>query len=416
MTQWPVIRMSDVCHEITVGHVGKMSDQYVSSGVPFLRSQDVCPGRIELSTVKFIPPSFHQKLRKSKLSPGDVVMVRTGYPGTAAVVPPSLLEANCADLVIARPGPKLDPHFLAYTMNSPLGRGFVRGSLVGVAQQHFNVKVAAGMKLPLPPLPIQRRIASILGAYDDLIEVNRRRIAVLEEMARRLFDEWFVNFRFPGHEGHALVETEHGSVPTTWPTVDAGSVIAFDPSTPVPRDGEKPFIPMTQLATMSSIIGSPEQRTGNSGSKFQNDDTLLARITPCLENGKTGLVRRLSSPGGIGFGSTEFIVMRQKLVGRAFIYCLARSPRFRGHAIKSMSGATGRQRVRVESLKQFQLALPPSTLLSKFENAAWEWLEMVGVLAEANQRLSDSRDLLLPRLISGELSVATAERELEDAA
>jgi type I restriction enzyme S subunit len=257
-------------------------------------------------------------------------------------------------------------------------------------------------------LPTQRRIASILGAYDDLIEVNRRRIAALEEMPRRLFDEWFVNFRFPGHEGHEMLEMEQGLTPAGWISSTAVDAIAFDPPTRVPRDGDKPFIPMTNLSTTTSIIDPPEVRAGNSGSRFQNGDTLLARITPCLENGKTGWVRRLQSPDGIGFGSTEFIVMRGSVAGPAFTYCLARSTPFRSHAIKSMSGATGRQRVRVESLKQFPVAVPPKQILDRFEKFASPCLQTVGVLADANHRLAASRDLLLPRLISGELPLSAS--------
>ena len=286
----------------------------------------------------------------------------------------------------------------------------------GATQDNLSVEKMLSQLLPVPPLPIQRRIASILGAYDDLIEVNRRRIAVLEEMVRRLFDEWFVHFRFPGHEGHRMVETEHGRLPEGWCVGMAADILAFDPPTKVPRAGSKPFIPMTALSTSNSLIEDTQYREGNSGSKFQNGDTLFARITPCLENGKTGLVRRLSSDGGIGFGSTEFIVMRKRVVGPSFVYCLARSEPFRAHAIKSMSGATGRQRVRVQSLQQFTVAVPPAELIEYFENVTWPMLEMVGAIGRSTLSLAHSRDLLLPRLISGELSVIEAERELDAAA
>ena len=119
-------------------------------------------------------------------------------------------------------------------------------------------------------------------------------------------------------------------------------------------------------------------------------------------------------PGdGVGFGSTEFIVMRGKRAGPAFTYLLARHDAFRSHAQKSMSGATGRQRARTESVKTFSFASPPQTLLDRFETVAWPMLELVGHLGESNKRLAASRDLLLPRLIAGDLEVTTAERELE---
>ena len=122
MSTWPQVDLASLCREITVGHVGKMSDQYIQAGIPFLRSQDIAPGYIRTADLKFISEPFHERLKKSKLSPGDVVIVRTGYPGTAAVVPISLPVANCADLVIARPGPHLNSRYLAFTLNSPWGK------------------------------------------------------------------------------------------------------------------------------------------------------------------------------------------------------------------------------------------------------------------------------------------------------
>jgi type I restriction enzyme S subunit len=284
---------------------------------------------------------------------------------------------------------------------------------VGAANPTLNRNHIHLLNVRCPSVSTQRQIASILGAYDDLIEVNRRRIALLEEMARRLFEEWFVYFRSPGHKAtKATPKQQH--LPEGWRQGTAGDLVEFDPKTAVPKPGRKPFIPMDCLGTTGSLIGPWQERDGNSGSKFRNEDTLFARITPCLENGKTGLVRDL--PGdGIGCGSTEFIVMRGRSAGPAFTYVLARQANFREHARKSMSGATGRQRVRTESLRAFRIALPPKDLLDDFERKAWPLLELAGLIGNINVRLASSRDLLLPRLISGELSVATAERELEAA-
>lgn len=292
----------------------------------------------------------------------------------------------------------------------------IAASDVGTAVPYVKASTLEKIPVVIPPLETQRRIASILGAYDDLIEVNRRRIAVLEEMARGLFEEWFVRFRFPGHEAVPTLDTPDGPVPEGWTWGAAANLIAFDPRTPISRDGLKPFISMGHLDTATSLIASPETRDGNSGAKFRNGDTLFARITPCLENGKTGLVRGLPGQDGIGFGSTEFIVMRGEAAGPAFTYCLARQSSFRDNARNSMSGATGRQRARTESLAAFAMPVPALDLLRQFDAMVWPMLELVGSLGVANAKLATSRDLLLPRLISGQLSVADAERELEEAA
>src|SRR5437879_2973589 len=123
------------------------------------------------------------------------------------MIPNRLPVANCADLVVIRPSDQIDCPYLCCIFNSAWGRSTVSGSLVGVAQQHFNVGVAKEMEITLPPIEIQRRVASILSAYDDLIENNTRRIGSLEEMVQMLYREWFVNFRFPGHENVRMVDS-----------------------------------------------------------------------------------------------------------------------------------------------------------------------------------------------------------------
>jgi len=280
------VRLKEVCREITVGHVGPMADQYVEHGIPFLRSQNIVPFRLEKSNLKFIDNHFHNRLKKSALSPGDVLVVRTGYPGTACVLPESMPVANCADLVIIRPSDEIDSYFLCCLFNSVWGQGKVSGSLVGVAQQHFNVGAAKEMEISLPPLPAQKRVTSILSAYDDLIENNTRRIRILEEIAQMIYREWFVNFRFPGHKNVARVGTEKGPFRPGWKVQKVTEALFVDPPTKVPSEGLKPFVPMGSLSHTSMLITEIEERNGNSGSKFRNGDTLFARITPCLETGR----------------------------------------------------------------------------------------------------------------------------------
>ena len=141
-----------------------------------------------------------------------------------------------------------------------------------------------------------------------------------------------------------MVESEIGKVPEGWKLLPASEVMDVNPRTKVPKEGQKPFVPMRGLSEALMLIHHIEMRVGNNGAKFRNDDTLFARITPCLENGKTGFVSFLPPEHAVACGSTEFIVLRSKTVCPEYIYLLARSDPFRDHAIKSMSGATGRQR------------------------------------------------------------------------
>ncbi len=288
----------------------------------------------------------------------------------------------------------------------------------------MNQIAAAGIRgselatLPVdyPPVPTQRKIAAILSAYDDLIENNTRRIEILEEMAQALYREWFVHFRFPGHEQVKMVDSALGPIPQGWEVKSVTQAVFVNPTTRVTKEGEKPFVPMGSLSNDSMLISDIGRRSGNSGSKFRNGDTLFARITPCLENGKTGYVQFLPSNTDLAFGSTEFIVLRSKTLCPEYVYLLARSHEFRDNAIKSMSGATGRQRVQESCFDRFLIAHPDAQRLADFASHVALVFKSIHNLAQKNHVLRRTRDLLLPKLISGEVDVSGLDIHVEEPA
>ncbi|MDO6726247.1 restriction endonuclease subunit S [Cognatishimia sp. 1_MG-2023] len=169
-SSWAWATFNDCSWDLTVGHVGPMKDRYVDEGIPFLRSLNIRENFIDLQKVVYIDEKFHGELRKSEIRAGELVVVRTGAPGTAAVVPETLGRANCSDLVIARLVPAMNPHYAAYYMNSQFAKSAVRGMQVGVAQQHFNVGAMSQMPVPVAPeqeqTEIVRRIESAFNWLD----------------------------------------------------------------------------------------------------------------------------------------------------------------------------------------------------------------------------------------------------------
>lgn len=187
--------LADHCRRVTVGHVGPMKDRYQNEGIPFLRSQNVRPFQIELDSVAFIDEAFDAELVKSRLAPGDVAVVRTGYPGTAAVIPTSLPISNCADLVIIRPSADLNPHYVTAFLNSNLGKRMIAGNLVGAAQKHFNVGAAKKVAIPLPPLPEQERFVARVDELrelsDQLAEVYKHKLGKLATLKQAVLTSAF---------------------------------------------------------------------------------------------------------------------------------------------------------------------------------------------------------------------------------
>jgi type I restriction enzyme S subunit len=192
---WVDRKLATLCHEITVGHVGSMKMEYKQSGIPFLRSQNIRPFEVSMENVMYIGEVFHRSLKKSQLRPGDLAIVRTGYPGTAAVIPPNLLDSNCSDLVIARSSKDVNPHFLAAFFNSDYGKQLVLGKIVGAAQKHFNITAAKEVLLHVPSIQEQRSIVSMVDDLRDktqsLARLYEQRLGALESLKKSILHEAF---------------------------------------------------------------------------------------------------------------------------------------------------------------------------------------------------------------------------------
>ena len=258
-------------------------------------------------------------------------------------------------------------------------------------------------------------IASILGALVDKIELNRQMNKSLESMAQAVFKNWFVDFEPFLDQG--MQDSPIGPIPIGWEVLKASQAIAVNPSRRLERAIDAKYIDMSSLPTSSARVTKVTTRayTG-SGSRFQQGDTLFARITPCLENGKTAIVDFLKD-GEVGWGSTEFIVLGPKQpIGMYYIYCLARNPDFRAHAIQAMSGTSGRQRVDSKCFDYYYLAIPPQEIMRKFQETVRPWFEMLKTNDEESQTLATIRDALLPKLLSGELRIEDTNKFTEEAA
>ncbi|MGB3206980.1 MAG: restriction endonuclease subunit S [Crinalium sp.] len=192
---WVEKKLEDICKEITVGHVGSMASKYKDSGIPFLRSQNILPFRINLDNVVFIDKEFHSALKKSQLKPGDLAIVRTGYPGTAAVIPEGLEIVNCSDLVIVKPDENINPHYLCLFFNSLFGKTLVGSRLVGAAQKHFNITTAKKVLIPFPCITEQNslvtKIDELAAETQRLESIYRQKITALNELKQSILQKAF---------------------------------------------------------------------------------------------------------------------------------------------------------------------------------------------------------------------------------
>ena len=308
--RWTFTSFGDAPLEIIDGDRGKNYPQHTDFAdegfCVFLNAGNVSESGFSFSNVQFIEQAKDDKLRKGKLKRDDVVMTTRGTIGNVAHyaqnIPFEHVRINSGMVIFRCDLNRLLPQYLYHFLRTPYFHGQMNSLRSGVAQPQLPIRDIKRIELPLPSLTEQSRIAEHISAYDELMENNRRRVGLLEEAARLLYREWFVRLRFPGHE-HARLT--HGT-PEGWERVPTPEAVEINPTTKLSDEEEHWYVEMADLPTDSMVIQNAIKRDGQSGSKFRNGDTLLARITPCLENGKTGFVNFMAD-GEAGRGSTERI-------------------------------------------------------------------------------------------------------------
>jgi type I restriction enzyme S subunit len=331
-----------------------------------------------------------------RVRPGDVLLEISGgsaargqTTGRSLFVGPDVLPAFEVPVIPASfcrlvrfDTTVVDPRYAYYGLRDMYlsGRaGDYENQSTGISNFQFGRFLDAEL-LRVPPLDEQRRIVAVLSALDDRIEINDRVVTAYEELLRAEFE--------------ALAGTGGASVPVT-------DLVEFNPRTAPPDSTGAPYVDMAALPTHVAGIRSWSHRPPRGGSRFRNGDTLLARITPCLENGKTGYVDFLA-PDETATGSGEFIVLRARPgVPPQFPYFLARDDRFRGHAVRKMAGSSGRQRVSATDAGDFRISTPDPQRLAAFgERAGAAFAHMAALLTEV-RALEALRDTVLPELMAG---------------
>ena len=374
-----------------------------------------------------------REIARCSLAAGDVVITKDSEThddiGVPALVREDIPDLVCGyHLAILRPKPsKVSGPYLYYALQAQDVQHQFHSFANGITRFGLRKSDIELVEIPSPPLKEQQDIAHVLGTLDDKIELNRRMSQTLEEMARAIFQDWFVDFgptraKMEGRwrRGESLpslpadfydlfpdrlVDSELGEVPEGWGVKGLGELVELNPREPMKRGTVVPYLDMAALATSGPSPDEAVLREFKSGTRFRNGDTLLARITPCLENGKTAFVQSL--PGGtVGWGSTEFIVMRAiPPVPPEYTYLLARHAAFREHAMQSMTGTSGRQRVQVNALTPYMLPFPPVDVWANFRSLIGPMFRSIETTRKESRSLVAQWDTLLPLLVLGEVRV-----------
>ena len=336
----------------------------------------------------------------------------------------SIAEGSTEFIVLCGKDPA-DNDFIYYLCRDPVFREYAIGRMEGTSgRQRVSWQSIAAYEFSLPPADERRSAARVLSALDDRITLLRETNTTLEAIAQALFKSWFVDFdpvhaKMQGRAPEGMIEataalfpdsfeeSELGAVPKGWKWVPLNAAYEINPTRKLKKGEIAPYLDMAGVHTQGHSVSGVVQRQMGSGTKFINGDTLLARITPCLENGKTAFVDFLSADT-TGWGSTEFVVLRPKdPLPPYHAYLLARLPAFREHAIRSMSGTSGRQRIQNDVHSQFLVAVPNEPVAKAFSELVTVIQKSIREGHQQAETLSALRDTLLARLITGRVNLKT---------
>jgi type I restriction enzyme S subunit len=347
------------------------------------------------------------------LKRNDLVLAMTeqvqGLLGSSALIPCDDVYLHNQRIGLVELKPDVDRRFIYHLFNTSLVRDQIQATATGSKVRHTAPARIEAVKVRLPPLPTQRKIASVLSAYDDLIENNRRRIELLEEMAQRIYREWFVAFRYPGHDDVPLVTSKLGEIPDGWsvqPFSALGDYVngyAFKPS-----DWGADGLPIIKIRELKAGVTPETPRyAGTLPDKFRVQDGDL------LFSWSAHLDAYLWDSGNAWLNQHLFRVDPAEGTGKAFLFHALREHmgEFRARA----QGTTMRH-IKRSALSQVLTAVPSGRLMAGFSETVTSLHDLVLRLTRAIQSLGESRDLLLPRLLSGEIDVDNLDISAEEAA
>ena len=399
---WRVSRLADVADF----RLGKMLDRAKNKGYPrpYLANLNVRWGRFDLHDLREMRFEEHE-IEKYGLRHGDIVMCEGGEPGRCAIWKEQLPGMTIQKaLHRIRPDACMSNEFMYYNLFYRGRAGRFAPLFTGATIKHLPRQQLAMVEVDVPPMAVQERIADVLSAYDDLIENNRRRITLLEQAARELYREWFVRLRFPGHESTRIVD----GVPEGWERVRLSDLVSTQYG-------------YTASASEEAIGPKFLRGTDINKNSYIDWDTVPYCPVNNLNVGKYALrpgdllVVRMADPGKVAIVEKDIQAVFASYLVRMVIHDHSRTPslylfyvladsEYQGF-IGAASGGSTRKSASAKLLTDFRVIQPPGVVQSLFVDHVAPLREMMGTLLDQNAQARASRDILVPRLMSGELAV-----------
>jgi len=412
---WRETTLGEICDQVGGGiQTGPFGSQlhesdYSTDGIPVVMPKDIIEGRISTESVARVATEHVDRLARHKLKCGDIVYGRRGDIGRQALIRSGqngwLCGTGC--LRISLGDSVIEPTFLHYYLRQESAISWISGQAVGATMPNLNTGILRSVPVHVPPLPTQRRIAGILSTYDDLIENNQRRIRILEDMARSLYREWFVHFRYPGHESVPLVDSPLGQIPQGWEVKKLRDVCNLTMGTS----------PKSEFYNEAGDGLPFHQGVTNFGARFPTDRLFCTVESRIAEAGD--ILFSVRAPvGRMNITDKKIIIGR----GLSAIHHKAGHQAFLWEQLRAkfteedmMGNGAIFASVTKDDMQGIELLCPTE----QFIKAATRYFKPlhaeIEVLIKQTANLCRTRDLLLPRLLSGQINVDATETLIEEA-
>jgi type I restriction enzyme, S subunit len=393
-SDWKVVKLQEITTRVCVGFVGPCMDDYCTKekGIPFIRTTNLTDEGIDYSDLKYVSKQFHCRNKKSQLIRGDIIVARFGDCGKACYYDSSL-ESNCLNVVVIRPDEtKCESKFLLYSFKNPLIKRQIEAGLVGSVQKQLNTKTIAKLEIFLPKIEEQQRISSFIDSLSERISLNKKINSTLEEFGQVLFKRWFVDFEFLNHEGNPykstggkMVDSELGEIPENWEARNVGDVLELAYGKPLKETGRQNGV--IPVYGSNGRIGWHNER---------------------LVKGPGIIVGRKGNPGTILWSETDFFsidttfyVVPKGIVKSLYylFYALQRQ------GLPSLSADSAVPGLNRNIAYMNHILVPSEIIMEQFDGVTQTIFQKIENNNQQSTILSNIRDLLLPKLMSGKITV-----------
>jgi len=405
---WGKVKIGECCEITSSKRI--FYSEYVESGVPFYRSKEIIESSNgqAISEPLFISQEKYDEIKRNfgVPQPGDMLLTSVGTIGVPYVVKEDdYFYFKDGNLTWFRKfNGNLEPKYLYYWVRSAEGQGVLYNTTIGSSQKALTIASLKGLEIPCPPIVVQNRIVEILTGYDALIEINQKQVKLLEEAAQRLYKEWFVDLRFPGHETTPIVD----GIPEGWEEKAMAdicdSIGGGTPSTKNDeyyREGKIRWVTPTDITRKNGLIlldtekKITEEGLRNSSAKMVPPYTIL-----------------MTSRASVGFfGLCEHEVC----TNQGFISCVPYQENVRCYLLHNLMSRVDEIRAKAsgstfleiskKTFRDLRIILPSDCILDAFNKQVWPMVRQMEALTTSIVKLQEARDRLLPKLMSGEIEV-----------